>query len=69
MICVPLDRAQDHYTKCAKSTKLNFVMKISKLPGQVISVAGHKMTTIMPKVMLMRLLMVTMKILLMLMTR
>ena len=69
MICVPLDRAQDHYTKCAKSTKLNFVMKISKLHGQIISVAGHKMTTIMQKVMLMMLFMMIMRMLLMLMTR
>ena len=70
MICVPLDRAQDHYTKSAKSIKLNFVMDISKLLRQVMhSVAGRRMTTTVQKVMLMMLLMMTMRMLLMLMTR
>ena len=56
MICVSLDRAQDHYTKSAKSIKLSFVMDISKLLGQVInSVAGHRMTATVQKVMLMML--------------
>ena len=75
MICVPLDRAQDHYTKSAKSIKLSFVMDRSELLGQVInSVAGHRMTATAQKVILMLLmllvlLMMTMKMLLMLMTR
>ena len=70
MICVSLDRAQDHYTKSVKSIKLSFVMDRSELLGQVInSVAGHRMTATAQKVILMVLLMMTMKMLLMLMTR
>ena len=69
MICVSLDRAQDHYTKSAKSIKLSFVMDRSKLLGQVInSVAGHRMTATVQKVMLM-MIMRMLLMLLMLMTR